>query len=305
MAHLLTVFLRCLLCRGSDSILGKSMVTEKKRWVLYHADCMDGYGAAWSAWKAFGQSARYKAVRHHEPLPKLPDNIELYILDFCYPMQVLVDEAERLKKIVILDHHISAQRDYEAYISDSVIPSNIEVHFVQQHSGCMITWNYFQNDKKAPKLLQHIEDHDLWRHELPKTEAISKALYLRLPMNFAAFEKIKLHTLEQEGAVLLKQHQFNVRRLVNMRHKVKLNGIGGLAVNAPGMFSSDLGHELSILSGTYGLTYIWNGKRQRYECGLRSIGDFDVSVLAKMYGGGGHQNASGFTVDQATFLKFL
>jgi nanoRNase/pAp phosphatase (c-di-AMP/oligoRNAs hydrolase) len=280
-------------------------VTEKNKWVLYHAECMDGYGAAWSAWKTLGESARYKAVRHDEPLPKLPDSIELYIVDFCYPMDVLVSTAQRVKKIVVLDHHISAQKDYESYISHSAIPSNLEVIFVQEHSGCMIAWDYFQGDVDPPKLLQHIEDHDLWRHELAKTEAICKALYLRLPVNFAAFEKIKLPALEREGAILLKQQQLNIRRLVNTRHKVKLNGIEGLAVNAPAMFSSDLGHALTKLSGTYGLTYSWHGKRQRYECSLRSIGEFDVSELAKVFGGGGHQNASGFNVDQATFLKFL
>jgi len=280
-------------------------MTEKNTWVLYHADCMDGYGAAWAAWKSLGDLAAYKAVRHHEPIPKLPDNIELYIVDFCYPMDVLVSTAQRVKKIVVLDHHISAQKDYETYISHSAIPNNLEFNFVQEHSGCMITWSYFHGNKEAPKLLKHIEDHDLWRHELPKTEAISKALFLRLPTDFSVFENIKLHTLEREGAVLLKQHQLNIRRLVNTRHKVKLNGIEGLAVNAPGMFSSDLGHALSKLSGTYGLTYNWHGKRQHYECGLRSVGEFDVSELAKVFGGGGHKNASGFTIDQTTFLKFL
>lgn len=280
-------------------------MTEKDKWVLYHAECMDGYGAAWAAWKALGESACYKAVRHNEPLPRLPNNIDLYIVDFCYPIDVLIDTAERVEKIVVLDHHISAQKDYEAYCSHSSIPSNLEFNFVQEHSGCIISWNYFQGNKEAPKILRHIEDHDLWRHKLPKTEAISKALFLRLPTNFAAFEKIKLHTLEREGAVLLKQHQLNVRRLVNTRHKVKLNNIEGLAVNAPGMFSSDLGHALSKLSGTYGLTYNWHGEHQHYECGLRSIGEFDVSELAKVFGGGGHRNASGFIVDQDIFLNFF
>lgn len=280
-------------------------MTEKNKWVLYHADCMDGYGAAWSAWKALGDYARYKAVRHNEPLPKFPDNIELYILDFCYPMDVLVSTAQRVKKIVVLDHHISAQKEYESYIACSVIPGNLELSFIQERSGCMIAWHYFHSDREPPKLLQHIEDHDLWKHELAKTEAISKALYLRLPVNFSAFEKIKLSTLEREGAVLLKQQQLTVRRLVNTRHKVKLNGIEGLAANAPAMYSSDLGHALTKLSGSYGLTYNWHGKRQCYECALRSIGDFDVSELAQVFGGGGHKNASGFNVDQTTFLNFL
>ena len=280
-------------------------MTEKNKWVLYHADCMDGYAAAWVAWKLFGESARYKAVRHHDPLPDFPDDIELYILDFCYPAEALVAAAERARKIVVLDHHISAQKEYELYLKHSVIPSNLEVIFVQNHSGCMIAWDYFQGDLEPPILLKHIEDHDLWQHKLAKTEAICKALYLRLPVYFAAFDKIKLSTLQREGSVLLKQHQLNVRRLLNARHKIKINGIEGLAVNAPAMFSSDLGHELANLSGTYGLTYSWHGKRQCYDCALRSIGEFDVAEIAQIFAGGGHQNASGFNVDQKTFLDFL
>ena len=124
-------------------------------------------------------------------------------------------------------------------------------------------------------------------------------------MHFSAFEKIKLHTLKQEGAVLIKQQDFNVSRLLNAQHLITLNGVEGLAVNAPSMFSSDLGHALANLSGTFGLTYYYHGNRQFYACSLRSIGEFDVSELAKHFGGGGHQNASGFKADQKTFLTFL
>jgi nanoRNase/pAp phosphatase (c-di-AMP/oligoRNAs hydrolase) len=31
-----------------------------------------------------------------------------------------------------------------------------------------------------------------------------------------------------------------------------------------------------------------------YQYGLRSIGDFDVSMVAQAFGGGGHKNAAGF-----------
>ena len=82
-------------------------MTENNKWVFYHADCMDGYAAAWAAWKILGDSACYKAVRHHQPMPKFPDDIELYILDFCYPFDTLVSIAQRVRKVVILDHHTS------------------------------------------------------------------------------------------------------------------------------------------------------------------------------------------------------
>ena len=279
-------------------------LNEKNILVLYHADCMDGYAAAWATWKVFANKARYQAVRHRTPLPQFADGTELYIVDFCYPIDELVSAAQTASRVVVLDHHISAQKDFEAYQNHSTIPDNLEINFVQDHSGCMIVWQYFQGNVEPPVLLQHIEDHDLWRHQLPKTEAICKALYLRLPVHFSAFEKIKLPTLQQEGALLVKQQQLNVSRLLKARHSVRLNNTKGLAVNAPGMFSSDLGHELAKKSGTFGLTYFYHGKRQCYECGLRSIGDFDVSELAQAYGGGGHKNAAGFSVDQATFLDF-
>jgi len=278
---------------------------EKNTVVLYHADCMDGYAAAWAMWKVFANNARYKAVRHHTSFPELPEGVDIYIVDFCYPIEVLVSAAQQAKKIVVLDHHISAQKDVEEYKKHSKLPANLEINFDQSHSGCMIVWRYFQGETEPPALLLHIEDHDLWRHQLAKTEAICKALYLRLPIHFAGFEKLKLATLQREGALLVKQQQLNVSRLVKASHAVKINQKQGLAANAPPMFSSDLGHALAKKSGSYGLVYYYHGKRQCYECGLRSIGDFDVSELAQEFGGGGHKNAAGFRVDQATFLDFM
>ena len=280
-------------------------INENNIVVFYHADCIDGYASAWATWKVFANKARYQAVRHNTPMPDFSNGTALYIVDFCYPIDELVLAAQKASKIVVLDHHISAQKDFEAYQKHSSIPSNLEVNIIQNHSGCMIVWQYFQGDIEPPVLLQHIEDHDLWRHQLPKTEEICKALYLRLPVNFSAFEKINRLTLQKEGAILMKQQQLNVNRLFKARHSIWLNNIKGLAVNAPSMFSSDLGHKLAEKSGTFGLTYFYHGKRQCYDCGLRSIGDFDVSELAHQFGGGGHKNAAGFSVDQPTFLRFL
>lgn len=280
------------------------MPDNKNILVLYHADCMDGYAAAWAMWKFFFNKARYIPVRHQSAFPEFSEGTEIYIVDFCYPVEELLLAAQKAKKITVLDHHISAEKEFKAYQKHSKLPANIEVNFEQNHSGCMIAWQYFHKDIETPQLLKHIEDHDLWRHQLPKTEEISKALYLRLPLKFSLFEKIKLPTLLQEGTVLVKQQRLNVSRLLNARHAVSLNNCIGLAVNAPSMFSSDLGHELAKISGNYGLTYYFHGKRQCYECSLRSIGEFDVSELARQFGGGGHKNAAGFTVDQSTFLSF-
>ena len=37
--------------------------------VIYHADCSDGFGAAWAAWKRLGNRAEYHACKHGQPPP--------------------------------------------------------------------------------------------------------------------------------------------------------------------------------------------------------------------------------------------
>ncbi|GFO73219.1 hypothetical protein BJAS_P3906 [Bathymodiolus japonicus methanotrophic gill symbiont] len=272
---------------------------QQKITVFYHADCLDGYGAAWAAWKSLDDRAHYQAVRHQMPMPKFPVGAVLYILDFCYPMEQLIRAAQTASKIVVLDHHISAEKAFENY--QGVMPANLEMHFNMQQSGCMLAWHYFQGDIEPPMLLRHIEDHDLWRHQIKRTEEIVKALFLHRPIAFARFEQLQLDILYREGKILLKQHGQMVKALLNSKHSIKLGDTLGLAVNAPGAFASELGQALAKQSGTFGLTYHYHGRRQCYECGLRSIGVFDVSRLAVNFGGGGHQNAAGFSMDRDAF----
>jgi hypothetical protein len=38
--------------------------------VIYHADCRDGFGAAYAAWKKFGDNASYIPWRDHAVAPE-------------------------------------------------------------------------------------------------------------------------------------------------------------------------------------------------------------------------------------------
>ena len=78
----------------------------------------------------------------------------------------------------------------------------------------------------------------------------------------------------------------------------------GLAANCPPHLVSDVGHELANRSGTFGL--LWSlDKDGRCNCSLRSNGNYDVSAIAKAFGGGGHKNAAGFEVPLSQLLTWL
>jgi hypothetical protein len=274
-------------------------------YVFYHANCLDGLGAAWAAWTKFGNTAVYLPVHHHQPMPPFPKSATLYILDFCYSPEQLVLAAASAKEIVVLDHHVSAREQFSAYRSAQSIPDNLTVHFNLEHSGCTMAWAYFQPHRALPQLLLHIEDRDLWRHRWKETASITHALYQRMPLPVDRLADISLPTLRREGEILVKERLRQVELLLRSRHTVTINGITGLAVNAPPSLSSDLGQALSELSGTFGLTYRFHGKRKLWECSLRSNGACDVAEMASAYGGGGHRQAAGFVLPSLDILGVI
>src|SRR5688500_15717628 len=56
--------------------------------VLYHANCPDGFGGAWSVWLARGDAATYCPVSHGEPPPDLPPDASVLMVDIAYPRDV-------------------------------------------------------------------------------------------------------------------------------------------------------------------------------------------------------------------------
>ncbi|WP_199245523.1 hypothetical protein [[Phormidium] sp. ETS-05] len=71
-------------------------------YILYHGHCYDGFGAAWAAWKALGDNdAQYIGVNYGEPQPEIPDDAAIFIVDFSYPRDVLIELKERSSSLLV------------------------------------------------------------------------------------------------------------------------------------------------------------------------------------------------------------
>ncbi len=82
-----------------------------KTYVLYHAYCADGFGGAWAAWRALGDSAEYVAVSYGERPPAIPDGAKVVLIDFAYPREAILEMAARAGRLAVLDHHKTSQED--------------------------------------------------------------------------------------------------------------------------------------------------------------------------------------------------
>ena len=56
--------------------------------VLYHAECADGFGAAWAVWKRF-PDATFLPVKHGDPPPEGLIDRHVMMVDFSYARDVI------------------------------------------------------------------------------------------------------------------------------------------------------------------------------------------------------------------------
>ncbi len=272
--------------------------------IIYHANCPDGFGAAVAAWLFFKQQPGYNKKhlkfhkgKHGTAPPDCSDHI-VYILDFSYKRKDIKKLCQRAHKVILIDHHISAYKE----LNDLQKTPNLSLHFDMQQSGAVLSWKYFHTSP-VPKLLKHIQDNDLWQFKLNNTRTIISAL-MSHPLKrkqWAAWltDKQALKHLHTEGLILERQKKKQIKQYKQAAFMGNIAGYTVPIVNAPSSIGSDL---LNQLSAGYPFAAAYEDKPDRRTWQLRSGGDkaIDVSEIATLFGGGGHQRASGFSTSHAT-----
>lgn len=256
------------------------------KYVLYHGNCYDGFGAAYAAWKALGDSALYIPVSYGAPVPELPNAEHVYILDFSYPWQNLEGIAEHIP-LTMLDHHKTAKEMLEDWHHH-----NATVVLDMTKSGAMLAWEHFHPGIPAPALIQHISDRDLWEFKLEGTKAVHKAL-VSLPMDFRVWDALDVEDLKRDGALLERMHDQLVKNVCEKAWKADIDGHKVPVVNTS-IAWSEVGDYLAKENPDAPFVASFTVMKNSIMWSLRSRGDFDVSAVAKKFGGGGHKNAAGF-----------
>lgn len=262
-------------------------------YVIYHADCYDGFGAAWAAWRALKDNGIYLPCRYGDPLPELPDGAVVAMVDISWPRATLEALATRCH-LDVLDHHKTARADLEGLQFAT---------FAEDKSGAVLAWEWWHQYKMLPKLLAYVQDRDLWRFELPRSREV--AAWMRsYPMDFEQWNYLSERIARDfgeviaEGCVILR---FQGQQVEAMCQHARVQYVGGFFVpvaNAT-VFFSEVGERLCELypNAPFAVYYLDRADGTR-QWGLRSRVGFDVSQVAKSYGGGGHTAAAGFVLQK-------
>ena len=283
--------------------------------IIYHANCLDGFTAAYVAWLKFGDAAQYVPMHYgsdDEQAIKLealdvPDR-DIYILDFSFSPTIIDALSHVAYSVTLLDHHLSAMKAWDDPLTGEISDrKNVNIQFDMTRSGAQLTWDYFYPLVPRPSLVNYVADRDLWRFDLHGTRAYCEALNAH-EMTFKSWDIIahnQAHILIEEGNTLLRAKDKRVQNATGkeLRPVVLMNGsipYYGLGLNAVNDIS-EIGNEIAKKYNTFSLSFFI--KDDEAICSLRSIAPFDVSVIARNYGGGGHAQAAGFKLPIETFFK--
>ena len=256
--------------------------------VIYHADCTDGFGSAYAAWKLLGNRAEYYACKHGSEPPDV-NGKNVVILDFSFDNATTKQMIEDANELLVIDHHKSAVVELHD-ISNTI--------FDMSKSGATLAWEFFHPGKEAPKFIQYITDRDLWKWELPYSKEFSAAFDM-VPFEFEEFEKFEDDSVFDDavkrGSYILAYSKTVVKKVCDKAAARKIDGKDVLVVNSS-HWMSEIGARLAP-DCDFAMIWYYDHNDKVIKVSLRAFHDkIDVSEVSKKYGGGGHKKAAGFVL---------
>ena len=277
--------------------------------VIYHANCFDGFGAAFAIWSATSnESTEYIPISHYSKYEKIQnifmqcENKNVVLLDFCFKVDMLKQLNTMTSKLIVLDHHSTTLEQVQQANMSEYCVLNID------KSGCGLAWEYCYNDRlEMPWMLKYIQDRDLFRWEYEDTKYFTESFYRKMTFDFkewlmfqdAENDTTVLQDCIEDGKTLLKYEEKELAFLVSKAENIIWN-VGGTNYNIyvlnSNSHTSKIGNILAK-DVDFAMVWLYDHKKNFIKIALRSDAkgnNVNVARIAEHFGGGGHANASGF-----------
>jgi hypothetical protein len=294
--------------------------------VLYHGPgCADGWTAAYCAWRRFQDDADYVPVQYGQDPPDVRGR-EVYVLDFSYRADLTAGLAGEASKLVVLDHHESAEKELAVLQNLSQPIGNLTLRFDMKKSGARLAWEYFcAGAGDPPFLVELVEDRDLWRWKIPYSRELNAWLRSQtwtfllwdeiaqsldrptltpshtFPNGAVIAEHWGMSNITQracwDGAAILRTQAQQVDAICQTARPVTIGGHSVLAANTP-ILQSEVCEKLADGRAFGASWYVRADGKKAWSLRSRK-GGVNVADVARIYGGGGHPAAAGYEEEVA------
>ncbi len=280
--------------------------------------CPDGIASAWAARTVLGDEAEYIGCCYGKkgetpPQFDIPQSGDrLYIVDFSFDIPILEAWQERGVEITLIDHHKDKMEALLGYAPLADI-----ITFDNTKCGAILTWEYFHPGEPVPAFLWYIDDRDRWQHKLPFTKEVHAAVG-KLGRTFSVFDV--LATLTQDQLIGLmsplggREVEERAKKIEELASQFEWKNLADYQIPVVHLSVEDAWATSEVCQILYNqfpdapFTACYYGEDGSVKWGLRSNSkgnNFDVAAIARQFGGDGHHNAAGFSIQPSTANKGL
>lgn len=271
--------------------------------IIYHqvkqgVNCADGIAAAWIVSKVHPQADLLGCV-YGEPAPEVSKYELIVIVDFSFPVPIIEEWVAQGKSVTVIDHHKTAWENFQN-LSNQVFQK-----FDMNECGATLAWKHFFLDlAPMPVFLEYIRDRDLWNHELEFTEEIHEAS-ASIGRTFEFFDRIAPMNKEELFAYLVPigTEKLKPKReaIAKALERIEFGVVAGYD-NIPFVqvkpeeerLVSDICSAMyKKLPDSYFVACVTSDRKWSLRSNKHG-NNTDVGAIARRFGGGGHNNASGF-----------
>ena len=300
-----------------------------------HSQDIDGIGCAILANKAF-KACKIEPTKTFDITSNVKKYIaskeiynydKIYVTDLCIKEPVLdfIDNDKELKeKLLVLDHHkTEIEEGNNKYDFVNIIVENNGL----KESGTSLFYKYLLENGylKESKILNEIVEwtrqYDVWdwqkenNYNAKKLHILFEILglekYLEL-MNYKVENLEKLEFNDFETSIITEFEKNVMKDITEILEKIKIVTININDYNyrigyvkSPYKYRNDINEFIISKGNPYDNDAIGMIMTDMDTVSYRQVKDYDVSVIAKHFGGKGHVGASSNSQDNELFKKML
>lgn len=283
-------------------------VLNLDRVVISHAKCNDGMGVnavirydnilKRNTWDIEYIMLDYSKFNFEELIPKLKNKL-VYVGDFSFNEEQLKRIMSVANMAVIVDHHLAA--------FNSPIADYDNVHIDMAYSGAYLAWDFFfkgQNNP-TPYVIKLIEDRDLWNFFYGK-DATALDLALKREGEDIIFNNLTVFDKDDGAVDLKKALNFYVKEVDynDIKYLEKAKEARPYVIYNQDFYGLNLTSGVSEILNKVSLEFnlpsfsFSENEDGTFQIALRNAkDDIDVCRIAKIFGGGGHKQASGSKIN--------
>lgn len=286
---------------------------------IYHSRDLDGFtsGAIVKRWHELSTSSKHLKLIGYDygmpfPYHEISAGEKVIMVDVSLKMPDMFKLAKQIgsaKNFIWIDHHISAIKEYESFVSESEEHKNFLTPVLENGiAACEVSWKYLFKDQPMPEAIKLLGEYDTWRNsdEYRWNERIlpfqfGMRLYCNSPETFETNVigpggMSVVNDIIASGKTVLKyQAMVNEAQCKKASFEMIFQGLRAICLNGGGFNSDVFKSVYDEKKHDIMMPFQFDGKQ--WTISLYSTKPYvDCSVIAKAQFGGGHKQAAGFQV---------